>query len=89
MKFRDHSFRNKKPDYNISLQLTYTEMDELLGDITGHFPDWHYEDCILAQFAEVLAKEGKTRSLRKPNPGWIGHEGSPIDPNTGIAWEGP
>ena len=76
MRIRDVSMRTyRKPKHDLEILLSFAEAAELLDDIGEHCRDWPFEDCALARFANLLAREQETRPGRKPNPGWFGQEG--------------
>jgi len=76
MRFRDHSLRSKPPEtYNVVIQMTYTEIDQLFGYLDTLMPDWPWwsdeENGPVYRFMRLLEAEMGSRSKRKRNPGWI------------------
>jgi len=73
VKWKDHSFRNKKPvSYNVVIQMTYDEVDALYVRIGALHPDieYAYPESPLYQFWMTLGREIASRDTRKKNPGF-------------------
>jgi hypothetical protein len=73
VKWKDHSFRNKKPvTYDVVIQMTYDEVDDLHSRIRANIPDieYDYPESTLYQLWVVLGREIASRPTRKKNPGF-------------------
>lgn len=72
MQFKDHRFRNEPPkSYDIVLQLSFEEAEDLKFDIEIHYPDIDQasKDCEIHKLWKILNREKETRETRIENPG--------------------